>query len=131
MKRVWLLLSLSLGAPALLVAVLNHPAAAADDGFRCGKYLVGEGDHMLEVRKKCGEPDFVSQRTEKRKVKAKVLRWVDGQLIEVGEEQTVEVLIDEWTYDLGPRRFVRFVDFENSRVARVTTGDYGTRAANE
>jgi hypothetical protein len=49
---------------------------------------------------------------------------------EVSEEQVVQVPVDEWTYDLGPERFIRFVDFENQRVVRVTTGGYGTTASN-
>jgi hypothetical protein len=114
---------------ALVLALAAAPARA--DGFRCGTgRVVSPGDHMLEVRKKCGEPDFVSQRVEKRKVKAKVRRWVADHEEEVSEEQVVEVLVDEWTYDLGPRRFIRFVDFENARVTRVTTGTYGTHAEN-
>jgi hypothetical protein len=115
----------------LLCSLLLAPAAhAGEDGFRCGNRLVTQGDHMLEVRKKCGEPDFVSQRTDERKVKAKVRHFSNGQMVEVGEEETIDVLVEQWTYDLGPRRFIRYVDFENARVARVTTGNYGTRAEN-
>jgi len=121
---------LLVAAPAVLVASLAARPARAD-GFRCSSgRLVSEGDHMLEVRKKCGEPDFVTQRVDKRKVKIKVKRWVVDHEEDDSEEQTVEVLVDEWTYDLGPRRFLRFVDFENARVTRVTTGGYGTEAAN-
>jgi hypothetical protein len=118
------------GPAALAVALFAGPARAGD-GFRCasGK-LVSEGDHMLEVRRRCGEPDFVAQRVEKRKIKKKIRRWVVDHEEEVSEEQTIEVVVDEWTYDLGPRRFIRFVDFENARVTQVNTGDYGTRAEN-
>jgi hypothetical protein len=105
--------------------------AVADEGFRCGRRVVSTGDHMLEVRKRCGDPDFVAQRTDKRKVKVKVRRWVEDHVEEVSEEQVVEVLVDEWTYDLGPRRFIRFVMFENNRVIGVTTGGYGAKAIAE
>ena len=126
LKRLLLLVA----APVALLAVLGARPARAD-GFRCASgRLVSEGDHMVEVRKKCGDPDFVAQRVDKRKVKVKVRRWVIDHEEEDSEEQTVEVLVDEWTYDLGPRRFIRFVDFENARVTRVTTGEYGTQAAN-
>src|SRR5215213_2077951 len=75
-----------------------RPAAADQDpseGFRCppGR-VISRGDHMVEVRKKCGEPDFVTQRTDKRRVKVKVRRWVDGVMEEVSEEREVEVLVD-------------------------------------
>jgi hypothetical protein len=103
------------------------PTAQADGGLRCpGGRLVSTGDHMQEVRKKCGEPDFVAQRTEKRKVKVKVRRWLSPtEQEDVSEEKEIEVLVDEWTYDFGRDRFIRYVAFEDARVIGVTTGDYG------
>jgi len=112
-------------APALLAGTAT---AGPGEGFRCGNRLVTQGDHMLEVRKKCGDPDFISQRTERRKIKARTRHVSNGQIVDVGEEETVEILLEEWTYDLGPHRLVRFVDFENARVCRITTGEYGVRA---
>jgi hypothetical protein len=131
-------LSLVWGIAAVAVALVGRPepAAARDsevsEGFRCppGR-VVSRGDHMVEVRKRCGEPDFVTQRTDKRKVKVKVRRWVEGVMEEVSEERVVEVLVDEWTYDFGPRRFLRFVSFEDGRVIGVRTGGYGTKVAQE
>lgn len=109
--------------------MLTGGISAADSGFRCeGGRLVTAGDHMHEVKKRCGDPDLVGTRTEKRRQKYKVRRWVSGTMEEVSEEREVEVTIDEWTYDLGPERFIRHVSFENQRVTLVTTGDYGTKA---
>jgi hypothetical protein len=102
--------------------------AQAETGFRCDSgRLVSAGDHMLEVRDKCGEPDFADQRVEKRKVKYKVRRWIGGVAEEISEEREVEVVIDEWTYDLGPERFMRHVAFEDSRVVVVRTGKRGAK----
>jgi len=103
-------------------------AALADGGFRCpGGRLVSTGDPMYEVRKKCGDPNAVSQRTEKRKIKVKVRRWLSPtEHEEISEEREVEVLVDEWTYDFGRDRFIRYVAFEDARVVGVTTGSYGT-----
>jgi hypothetical protein len=122
MKRLLLCLSLALTAAAAT-------PARADGGFRCPSgRLIDAGDHMVDVRKKCGDPDEVIQRTEKRKVKVKVRTWISRtEQEEVTEEREVEVLIDEWTYDFGSDRFVRFVAFENARVVGVTTGGYGRR----
>lgn len=100
--------------------------ARPEDGFRCDSgRIVSRGDHVVEVRNKCGDPDAVVQRTEKRRIKQKLVRWVAGVAEEISEEREVEVLVDEWTYDLGPQRFMRFVLFENGRVAGVRAGDYG------
>jgi hypothetical protein len=112
----------------LLVACAASATVRADDGFRCktGR-LVSVGDRMHEVQSRCGDPDLVTTRVEKRKVKHRYTRWV-GQVQEsVVEEVEVEVPLDEWTYDLGPQSFVRYVLFENGTVINVATGDYGRK----
>lgn len=118
-------LSLALTSAVLLAGA---SPADADSGFRCGTgRLVDRGDHMYEVRDKCGDPDAITQRVEKRTVKHKVRRWLGEFSEEVTEEREVEVLLDEWVYDLGDRRFVRYVAFENDRVYDVVTGNRGKR----
>ena len=36
-----------------------------------------------------------------------------------------DILIEEWTYNLGPTRFIRYLIFENGRLVDIKTGDYG------
>ena len=111
-----------------LVGVVNPPAPNADSGFRCESgRLVGVGDHMFEVQKKCGDPDFTGQRTEKRRVKVKVKERQGTVSEEVMEEREVEILLDEWIYDLGPKKFMRTALFENGLVVQTGTGDYGSK----
>ena len=33
--------------------------------------------------------------------------------------------IEEWEYNLGTGQFIRYLRFENGRLIRITTGDYG------
>jgi hypothetical protein len=112
----------------VLALTMAWPAmAVADNGFRCGDRLADLGDHMIEVRNKCGEPDLITQRTEKRTVR-RTVKVRRGPVEEwVTEEVEVEVPLDEWTYDLGPYSFIRFVTFENGRMVDVRTGDYGRK----
>lgn len=93
--------------------MVSAPATVhADSGFRCNSgRLVTVDDRMYEVMDRCGRPDLVGQRVAGR---------------QVGDDY-VEVLLDEWTYDLGPSRFVRTVIFENGRVIDVESGDYGKK----
>lgn len=108
----------------LLVGAAGN--AAAESGFRCGTgRLVSLGDHLVDVQKKCGEPDYIGQRVEKRKRRERV-RDESGQW-SVSEEREVEILFDEWIYDLGPRKFMRSILFENGRVVETGTGGYGKR----
>ena len=43
------------------------------------------------------------------------------------EEYTVEVTIDEWTYDFGSNRFLQFLKFEQGRLVRLQSGSYGQK----
>jgi hypothetical protein len=112
---------------AFALAVLAMPAPSlADSGFRCANgRLVLVGDRMNEVRVRCGEPDAISQRIERRRIKQQVTRWVDNVAVTHVEEREVEVPVDEWTYDLGRNAFMRYVLFEAGRVVDVATGGYG------
>jgi hypothetical protein len=33
--------------------------------------------------------------------------------------------MEEWRYNLGPNRFIRYLGVENGRPVRITTGDCG------
>jgi hypothetical protein len=102
--------------------------ASADSGFRCGSgRLVSVGDRMDEVLERCGEPDAVIQRMEKRKVKHKVTRRVGNVEESIVEEEEIEVPVDEWAYDMGRYVFIRYVVFENGKVINVETGKYGSK----
>ena len=116
---------------AVLVVVLLWLApveSRADDGFRCGNgRLVSVGDGMKQVRDRCGEPDYVTTRTERRAIRHRYTRRVGNAEESIVEEQEIEVPLDEWTYDLGPSAFIRYVTFESGRVISIGTGDYGRR----
>ena len=121
-----LVLGLALSMSVSMTA--GSGTAVADNGFRCetGR-LVSIGDHLVEVQKKCGDPDYVGQRTEKRKRREKVRKTGGEWSEEVMEEREVEILLDEWIYDLGPRKFMRSILFENGRVIETGSGDYGSK----
>ncbi len=118
---------------ATLIAVLASGAVGARDarafsGFRCGTgRLVEEGDRPPEVQNRCGDPDTADTREERRTVRKTVWTVVDGVPVGKEIEVTVSVMIDEWTYDLGPNRFIRHLIFEDGRLTRVWTADRGNK----
>jgi hypothetical protein len=86
------------------------------------------------VRNVCGEPAATDRRvvtrTERRRVSAPCFKGPDGVVrCDRVEEYTVDVVIDEWTYDFGPRRFVHYVTFENGKLVKISTGGYGSADA--
>ena len=70
--------------------------------FRCGTHLVKEGDHYLEVLRKCGKPTMSEQWVEDGIVSRQIhpsFKW---------REYTTEgVMIRLWTYNLGSQKFMR------------------------
>jgi hypothetical protein len=87
------------------------PAGLADDGLRCGRWLVVAGADQAEVAAKCGPPTHVATRHERRRFHSLTFRST----------------VDLWTYDRGPYEFVRTLTFADGILQSVTVGDYGGR----
>ena len=103
-------------------------ARAGSWGFLCptSGRLISVGQGTNEIRKKCREPDDVQQRVELRTIRETQLRWVQGVAQEFTVERTIEVQIEEWSYDFGPSRFTKLLHFEQGRLVFVEEGAKGT-----
>ena len=111
----------------LLCLFVADPAMA----LRCGNKLVNKGDPMAKVRKYCGDPVSIQQRTIVRRGIPRSrsgtdLNPYDDELL-INTRSYVEVLVDEWTYNFGPRKFMRVIRFENGLVADVKELRHGYR----
>lgn len=97
----------------LAVSVLLISASSAY-AFRCGGALVDLGDSKVEVLVKCGEPDWRTQ-------------WSEVFISDAALVTSYGVFSEKerWLYNLGPRRFMRILLFENGRLVNVTTGERG------
>lgn len=91
---------------AALLAVFALPTGA--DSLRCGRHLVGIGERMFLVREACGEPDI-------RVVLHSVYTGPYGFL----------PYDEEWQYNFGPQKLMRFLRFRNSRLTSIKTGPHG------
>lgn len=96
------------------------------DSLSCKSRIVSTGDSTYQVRSVCGEPDAITRRVEMRTVRHSVpVPCHGGQSCWRTVERTLEVIVDEWTYDFGRRRFIQYLTFENGRLERVVSGSYG------
>lgn len=119
MKMSWLLFS--------LILFLCMPAIEArPDDFRCGSYIISIGSRKSEVLRKCGEPANKEVWEDVRYKSSVGLRPVlpDEDLARPFLVKEL-VTIEEWEYNLGSGQFIRYLRFENGRLIRITTGDYG------
>ena len=116
-------------AGSALACALFLGGAARADGMQCGDNLVTSGDSLYQVRSICGDPDAayhrIEYRTLRHRVAAPCVRDNGKVRCETIVEQTVEVHIDEWTYDFGKDRFIEYLTFEQGQLVRVTEGSYG------
>jgi hypothetical protein len=93
----------------ICVLFVAEPALA----LRCGTKLVITGDHKSKILKYCGEPTSVAVRVIVRgyvNIPDRKYRRIPGY---------GEVLVEEWTYNFGPRRFMRAITFEDGLVVSV------------
>jgi hypothetical protein len=98
---------------AMLLLMAVTPAHA----FRCGTRIITRGDHAEKILRFCGEPASVQTRITQRSYVSDLGRVFPG-VVE-------EVVIEEWTFNLGPHQLIRVVRLENGFVADIKHLGYG------
>ncbi len=134
LREVRPVLAGSAASVALLAAAAT--TAATYSGMRCGNELISKGDSSARVHAHCGEPRSRSQRREARTVRRSVAvpcrRGAAGERrsrrarCRVVDELTVEIVVEDWTYDFGAQRLVHTATFEDGRLREVRTEGYGS-----
>jgi|ERR1700741_5243096 hypothetical protein len=100
-----------------LAALLLVTAAAPAYAFRCGSRIITRGDHADKILQYCGEPDAVTRRFKERPYVMHSGIVLRGAL--------EEVVVEEWTYNLGPRLLMRVVRLEDGYVEEIKHLGYG------
>jgi hypothetical protein len=115
---------------ALAAASLLLPATAT--AMRCGTALISKGDIRAKVLKYCGEPTQTSEHYGLRQgfyVRSGVTLRTTNGTVSRGQHYypygQIEVLVEDWIFNLGPNRLMRHITFENGIVVEVETLDYG------
>jgi hypothetical protein len=115
----------------LVVILLCLGLSAPSFALRCGSRLVSKGDTKYEVIRKCGEPDFVDAWEEeliqrdfgfRREFDSESRRYTWHREPFLVKET---VRIEEWTYNFGSTRFLRYLRFENGILTSISSGDKG------
>ena len=120
--------------PLLFISLLMFATPAS--ALRCGNKIVKDGDPAAKVRKICGEPASIQYRTIyrggvprslARQTTVNGIRTSSDSELLIHRRSVVEVIVEEWTYNFGPRRLMRMVRFENGLVTGVSQLGYGYR----
>jgi hypothetical protein len=97
-------------------------------GLRCDGRIVQIGDKTTEVAKKCGQPDNIEYSQVERIREdyyyiRKHNRSKDYPYIPFIEKEIIQ--IEEWTYNFGPTKFIRYLFFEKDRLTIIEQGEKG------
>jgi hypothetical protein len=118
-------------APAfgLAFGILIQTTSARSDFMDCHGRIVAPGDSLSQVHDLCSDPDAATHRIEIRTVRGpeRCCEHHGKTICHPGDEVTTVVEIDDWTYDFGSNRFVRYLRFEQGRLFSIATGSYGKK----
>ena len=107
----------------LFVALLALCASTSAWALRCNSRVIDVGDTKGKVLYNCGEPESIETWEELIPwTHYKTYRYRDGA---TGYAEGVRVAIERWTYNFGPHRFIRYMQFENGILKKITIGEYG------
>jgi hypothetical protein len=109
---------LAVAAATVMLVGASLPAHA--NAFRCGTRVISRGDHASKLLELCGEPDSVQTRLAQR---AFTTGRRHGYVYLPGFVE--DVLVEEWTYNLGPNKLVRLIRVENGFVREIRHLGYG------
>jgi len=97
-------------------------------GLRCNGRIVQIGDKTSQVVNKCGHPDHIEYSQEEHigenyYFMHKYDRSKENPHVPFIAKKTIQV--EEWTYNFGPTKLIRYLTFENDRLIKIELGDRG------
>ncbi len=98
----------------IVILLLTTTSDALASDFFCGSKIITTGEGKNDVLGKCGEPSNVKV-------------WEAHIIRDLGPGPLVEapLTVEEWEYNLGPDRFIRYLRFENDHLINIDDGGYG------
>jgi hypothetical protein len=120
--------SIVIGTVALLLILASTSAF----GFRCGRKLVIENMHELQVREACGAPTTSRQlgyvtRGVTIPTQRRLSPGISTERFPGYGHYSEEVILTEYVYNFGPRKLMRRLMFEGGVLVKIETIGYGYR----
>lgn len=122
----------SAGALLLIGLIVASPAHA----FRCGNKIVIENMHEQQVRKACGEPTTIRHLGYTVRSFDLIDRHSRSPGVSIARypafgRYTQEVVMTEYVYNFGPRKFMRRLVFEGGVLVSIKSIGYGYRESGD
>ncbi len=104
--------------PMFLIILLSFglfPSPAKADSISCDGGIVSNGDPVVDLLMKCGQPDWKESHQED---------FTDRLTPDL--KQRTYITVEQWTYNFGSHQLLRTVTIKNGVVTGIRTGNYGT-----
>ena len=105
--------------------ILLNNGMAADRYLRCQGRLVSIGDTKEEVLDKCDKPDKREQWEEDKNSTISQIYDYKNDRYMAPKVIKQPILMERWTYNLGPNRLLRYLYFQNGELIKIETGERG------
>ncbi|HEU4382583.1 MAG TPA: DUF2845 domain-containing protein [Anaeromyxobacteraceae bacterium] len=105
------------GLLLVATAVALAAPAAADDSLDCTGGIVRVGDARIDLLGKCGPPSL----QETLDYNVAVLHRFGPS----GPGRRASAVVERWTYNFGPTRFLQFVTLDAGTIVSIKRGSYG------
>lgn len=125
-------LTKSTGVFLLLLLIAASPAHA----FRCGNKIVIKDMHEQQVLKACGEPTTIRHlgyaiRNIEIPYRRRQIGGISSEHFPGYGYYSQEVVVTEYVYNFGPRKFMRRLVFEGGVLTSIETIGYGYHEADD
>lgn len=112
------------------ILLIGLVAASPAHAFRCGNKIVIENMHEQQVLRACGEPTTVRHlgyvaRSYELIERHRLSPGVSKAYYPAFGRYTQEVVITEYVYNFGPRKFMRRLIFEGGVLVSIESIGYG------
>ena len=105
--------------------ILLNNSMAADRYLRCQGRLVSIGDTKEEVLDKCGDPEKRDQWEEDQNSTISQIYDYKNERYIAPKVLKKPILMERWTYNMGPNKFIRYLYFQNGELIKIETGEKG------
>lgn len=105
--------------------ILINSSVAADRYLRCQGRLVSIGDTKEEVLDKCDDPDKRDQWEEDQNSTISQIYDYKNERYMAPKVIKHPILMERWTYKMGPNKFIRYLYFQNGELIKIETGERG------
>lgn len=107
--------------------------------LRCGNKIINTGDNKPKVLARCGEPDFAETQERRYPSYCRERNYYNRDRYSYNDygysyRRSRRVhnysichikIVDVWTYNFGPRKFIKELIFQNGYLKEINSLEYG------